>query len=441
MSKILVLGKFLVLSPEEVRAGWGVCLEGETVLEAGPNGELKARHPEAQVLDARDRIVAPGFVNGHMHMYGVLSHGISVPVAPSGFYGFLEDFWWPYVENRLDHALVEKSARMSCAEMLRSGITTFCDVLEAPGAVPGALAVEAKVVEEVGLRAILSFEACQRVSRENGETGLRENAEFVRERRGHPLVSGMMCVHTTFTCSREFLAQAGRMAEELDCDLHMHLSESPYEPEYCRKNYGRLPVEVYEELGLLGPRVLASQGVQLETTEVQSLAAARARLVHMPLSNCEVGGGVAPVPDLLARGIPVGLGTDGYINNFFEVMRGAFLIHKAYRRDPLAMPARTVYDLATRQGARALGYRNLGELKPGFLADLITLDAATSTPINVNNLIDQLVLFRSAEHVNDVLVNGRPLMRDKMILTVDEERVRSGTHQAALELWGKQDNG
>ena len=434
MTATIIKGGFL-LGPDGLEKNWGVRISGETITEVGPNQQLTVTDGD-RVVTVPERLIAPGFINGHTHMYGVLSHGITMDVKVSEFSSFLEDFWWPLVENRLDHELVEKTTRWACVEMIRSGITTFLDVLEGPNSIPGALEVEAEVVREAGLRAILTFEACQRISNENGQLGLKENADFVRKynRPGNP-IQGLISVHTLFTADREYLVQAKKLADELGCDIHMHLSESVFEPNWSLEKYGKRPVEVYDELNYLGPNVLASQGVQLEPEEIAILAERGVRLVHMPLSNCEVGGGIAPVPALLAKGIPVGLGTDGYINNFFDVMRGAFLLQKAHHQDPMIMPAGDVYAMGTTMGARALGRKDIGRLEPGNRADLITINLDTPTPVNSHNIYEQLILFRNPIDVVDLMVNGTFLMKDREILTIDEEKTRAEIRSAVEQFW------
>lgn len=434
MTATVIKGSYL-MKEDGLKKDWGLRVEDNKITQVAPNYELKIGSSD-NVIEAKNQIIAPGFVNGHMHMYGVLSHGITAEALVTEFSSFLEDFWWPYVENRLDHKLVRTTTKWACVEMIKSGITSFTDILEGPNSIPGALDVEAEEIKKAGLRAFLSFEACERMSKENGQLGLKENADFIKvSNKDGNLVKGMMSVHTLFTGSKEYMKQAKRMADELNCDIHMHLSESVFEPNWCLKKYNKRPVDIYEEIGYLNKNVFASQVVQVEDYELDIMAKRGSRAVSMPLSNCEVGGGVAPVSKMLSKGMKVGLGTDGYINNYFEVMRGAFLIHKAYQQDPQAMPAKDVYKMGTSMGAEAMGLINAGKLEEGYLADIITINTDSPTPINEHNVYDQLILFRNPENVNDVMVDGKFLKRNGKLLTVDEEGIKEELRQAAQKFW------
>lgn len=447
MDTNLILGRMLWADTSEPpRSGWGIVVEGDRIAAVAPNDKLRSRAHGARVVDATDCVVVPAFVNAHHHMYGVLAHGIPLDEAPgppessTDPWPFLEDFWWPRVEDRLTHDLIAAAADWACLEMVRTGITTFYDCLEAPHALPGALDVQAEVVQSWGLRGILSFEATQRVSRENGELGLQENVRFIdacrRRNAGEDgLVSGLMCFHTTFTCSRDFIERAFALAAERDVRVHMHLSEGTYEPEYCLSNFGVRPVVYYDQLGLLGPHVLASQCVQVNHEEIQRLTERGVQVSHQPVSNCEVGGGFAPVPEMLDAGVNVGLGTDGYVNNQFEVMRSAALMPKARLLDPGTMPAARIWTMATQNGARALGFDDLGTLKPGHRADLLLIRADLPTPLELHNAADQLLLWRNPTDLQAVMCAGAWLMHDGEVIGVDEEAVRARAREAAARLW------
>lgn len=439
MEELIVTAPYVIHSANAApETDWGVAVRGDRIAGVGPAAALRQRFPQADMLDLPNQAIAPGFINTHHHMYGVLSHGIPLESAPAGFWPFLADFWWPRVEDALTHEMIAAATELACLEMIRSGVTTFYDCLEAPNALPGALDIEAKIVRRWGLRGFLSFEATQRQSEANGQLGLQENAGFIdRCRRAGGLVQGLMCYHTTFTCSPAFIHQAFALAAERGARVHAHLSEGTYEPEYCLQRYGRRTVAQYAHWGLLGPQMLASQCVQIDAAEVRLLAEYGVAVSHMPLSNCEVGGGFSPVPEMLDAGVSVSLGSDGYINNFFEVMRGAFLMHKARRQDPGVMPASLVWAMATENGAKVLGLADVGRLAAGYSADLISIDLDLPTPPTPGNLRDQLLLWRNPEHVRNVLVAGRFLMRDGMILGADEGAIRAGARRAAAALWAR----
>lgn len=418
-----------------------VRVEGNRITHVGESSSLRAAFPDDEVVDGSGCVLAPGFVNTHAHLYGVLAHGIPLEQAPSGFWPFLEDFWWPRVEDALDHDMVLAATHWVGAEMLRTGTTCFYDILEAPNALSGILVRQAETVRSLGLRGILSFEATQRVSVANGQAGLEENLHMIEAGRAggaDALVQGLMCIHTTFTCPPPFIEQAFALAEQHDVLMHAHVNEGTHEGILCAERYGKRTLELYDGLRVAGPRMMASQCVQLSDRERDIIAERGVRVTHMPLSNCEVGGGIAPVPELLAAGVVLGLGSDGYLNDMFSVMRGAFMLHKARLLNPQVMPAALVFRLATAGGAEALGMGNrIGRLSPGYCADLQLIDASFPTPATAHNLYDQLVLWRSGTDVRDVMVNGSWRVRHHVVTDFDTSAARSHVGEQALRLWNR----
>ena len=439
MKNMLILPQYLIARPgKPPQRGWGVRVVGSQIVATAPNADLRAQFPEDDILDAPDCVLAPGFVNAHVHMYGVLAHGIPLANAPSGFWSFLNDFWWPLVEDALDHEMVVAATDWACAEMLKSGISSFYDCLEAPHAIPDVLMAQKEVVERRGMRGTLSFEATERVSKANGQLGLQENAKFIDLcRKEGGLIQGLMCFHTTFTCSADFIQQAFAMGAERNVLTHMHCNEGVHEPEYALKHFGKRTLEYYDDLGVTGPGMMASQCVQLSDRERAIIAEKGIKVTHMPLSNCEVGGGIAPIPQQIAAGVTLGLGSDGYINDFFEVMRGAFLIHKAHHQNPQVMPAHEVWYLATEGGARAMGMEKVGRLEPGWAADLQLIDATLPTPVSEHNLYEQLLLWRNHTHVKDVMVAGQWRVRNGLVLNADLGQMRARLHENAERMWAK----
>jgi len=439
LTSTILLPSWLITSAKELpRRNWGVRVQAGSITDVAPNEKLARDYPQDRAIQAENQVLSPGFVNTHTHLYGVLAHGIPLDQAPAGFWPFLTDFWWPRVEDRLDHKMIRAACDWQCLEMARSGVTSFYDCLEAPNSIPGCLDAETEIVEKHGLRAILSFESTERVSPKNGLLGLQENFNFTsRQRSKGGLIQGMMCFHTTFTCSEEFIRQAFRMADKLNCQVHMHVSEGAYEPEQMLEKNQLRTLEFYDRIGVLSSHTLASQCVQLNDREIELIADRGVHVSHMPLSNCEVGGGIAPIPQLCAAGVTVGLGSDSYIDNFFAVMRGAFLIHKANQRDPRVMPASLVYYLATEGGARALDLERVGRIHVGWKADLQLIDANFPTPAADWNLYDQLILYRDPQHVRLVMVNGKIVLENGASRTGVESIARETLWEETLRLWEK----
>ncbi len=434
----LVLSDWLLIAADRpAERSWGVRVVDGLVDDVGPRDQLLAAHPDDDVMDAIGQIVMPGFVNAHVHLYGTLAHGIA-PVegdGPDDFWSFLEDYWWPKVEDALDVDMIVAATDYVCAEMLRSGITTFYDILEAPNALPDALLAQKEVVERRGMRGLLSFEATERAGPEIARLGLEENLRLIDACDPSGLVGGIMCWHTTFTCSADYITEAFSLAADRGVMSHAHVNEGVHEGRWAEERLGARTVEFYADLGVAGPRFLASQCVQLSARERELLAELGVKVSHMPLANCEVGGGIALMPELIDAGVVVGLGSDGYVNDFYEVMRGAFLLHKARLQDPGAMPAETVLHMATEAGAQALGLDHVGRLEPGWSADLQVVDASFPTPLTAHNLADQVVLWRNHSNVRDVMVAGNWRVLGGELVDADLDQLRARTREQATRLW------
>lgn len=441
MQHVLIDADWVIVGADHapIRNG-AVVISGDRITAVGSSVELGQAYPDAERIDATGQVAMPGFVNAHVHLYGTLAHGIPpANEAPSDFWSFLEDYWWPQVEDALDLDMIVAATDYVCAEMLRSGITSFYDILEAPNAVPGALLVQKEVVDRRGLRALLSFEATERAGPQVARRGLAENASFIDACAcdADSLVGGLMCWHTAFTCSGDYISEAWGLAQDRGVLSHAHLNEGVHEGRWCEEHLGMRTVEFYDSLGVAGPNLVASQCVQLTERERDLIAERAIRVTHMPLANCEVGGGIAPIPELADAGVTIGLGSDGYINDFYEVMRGAFLVHKARRQDPGVMAADRVLHMATRGGAEALGLGQVGRLEPGWLADLQIVNAQFPTPVTEHNLFEQMVLWRNHRHVRDVMVAGVWRVRDHEVLGVDLGALAAATRTQAQRLWNR----
>lgn len=428
---------WLILSADRVLENAGFLEEKGKIVKIMNAAEANALYEEGKAeRGGQHHLIAPGFINAHMHQYGLLSHGIPVHVEIKDFEDFLWKFWWPFMEDRIRCKDVLVTARASVVELIESGVTGFCDTLEAPLTESGTLIEQAKVIEDIGMRAVLSLESCERINRANGDACLQENADLIRwTRENSTLISGAICTHTAFSCSPDFMKKAALMAEELDVFWQFHLSESRYEGEKILEKYGKRPVMHYDGYGLLSSRVLASQCVKVDEQEIALMAKRGVRPVHMPVSNCEVGGGFSPVPEMLAAGLPVAIGTDGYENDFLNTARMAFLVHKSVKEDPSAMPAKEVFRMATENGAKVLGWKDCGTLEEGKNADFFCMDRSFPTPLRRENLFDQIMVFAKKEFISHVFCAGRALMKEGKLTTLDRKKVKADMTVCAEEFW------
>lgn len=434
---MIICPDWLLISAEQVERSAAIRIHDGLVHATGSSAALIAEYPDDEVVEAAGCAVLPGFVNSHVHLYGTLAHGIVIESPPTGFASFLDDYWWPQVEDRLDRQMISAASAWVSAEMLRTGTTTFFDICEAPGALSGVLEAEAEQSRLAGIRGIFSFEATERAGAEIAELSLLENLDFIDQHQHDSLVSGAMSWHTVFTCSRSFIERAANEALARNTWFHAHCNEGIHEGNWARENLGADTMAFYRDIGIASSSFLASQCVQMTDDELEIISTSGTRVSHMPLSNCEVGGGIAPIADLLDRDVTVGLGSDGYVNDMYEVMRGAFWLQKARRLDPSTTPAHQVLHMATEGGAAALGMKNLGRLEPGWIADLQVVNLDLPTPIDASTIADQLVLWRSGHHVRDVMVDGQWRVRNGEVLGIDVERARARVNEEAGRLWGR----
>jgi cytosine/adenosine deaminase-related metal-dependent hydrolase len=433
----LYCAQWLVVNPDRIIKEGALLVEGDTVLRILDRAERDEFCSRSEKLEIEEHhLIFPGFINAHMHQYGLLSHGIPIHVEIKDFEDFLKKFWWPFVEDRIKRKEVLITAKASAAELISSGVIGFCDTLEAPRSEPETLIEQAKLIEEIGMRAVLSLESCERVSPENGLQCLEENERLIRwARENSSLVSGIICTHTTFTCSVPFMKKAAALAESLETQWQFHLSESRYESDWTMKHHGKRAVPFLEDHHLLSDRVLASQCVKVDSEEISLLKSRGIKPVHMPVSNCEVGGGFSPVPEMLDAGLPVAIGTDGYNNDFIQTLQMAFLVHKAAQEDPSVMSAREVFRMGTVHGAQVLGWEDCGSLDETKKADFVCMTDDFPTPLREDNLFDQLIVFAKKEFISHVYCGGRALMKEGQLTTLDKAQVQEDMAACAADFW------
>ena len=378
-----------------------------------------------------DGIVLPGLISTHTHLHGLIAYGHPVP-PPAGFWPFLKEWWWPLVEDVLTAEDVESLAAYAALLHLKSGYTCFCDVMEAPYAEAGFMIREAQAIEETGARALISNEATERAGPQIATKLLRENSDILTL-RGR--VQGLMSVHTTFSCSGDYIRRAKDIARENGALFQLHLSEGTYHVEDTQKRFGKRPVPYLDDLGVLDEMTIASQSVHLAEEEIETLAERGVSVSHNPISNMEIGTGAAPVPRMLERGVNVTLGDDGFVRAFdpFVNMSTTFLLH-ALTTGGGGVGVQDVLSFLTTNAARALRLE-AGSIEPGKLADLVLLEDSSPAPLIPENVVYHTVLGASSGDVRAVIVDGQVVFDRGVAQLVDEERLRGRAMDTIRKLW------
>ncbi|MCZ7384036.1 MAG: amidohydrolase family protein, partial [Candidatus Methanoperedens sp.] len=376
-----------------------------------------------KVIDAKGCAVMPGLINAHTHLPMTL------------FRGFADDL--PYdewtkkiqsAEMKLTPADIRAGAYLGVLEMIKTGTTAFADMYIYMDEV-------AKVVEETGMRAALGYGMIEGLN-EDSETKLKNRAEFARKWNGaaNGRITTMYAPHSAASCSKEFLERVKELAVRDNLRIHMHVLETEDELKLMKKRYGMCSINLLNSIGLMGPGVLAAHCVWLSDDDIDILKNKKVNVVHCPASNMALGVGTAPVPKMLERGINVALGTDGAASNgsldMWKEMRTALLLHKL--KDPQVLPASKVLEMATVNGARALGI-NAGVLKPGCLADIIIVELE-NLDFTSSNLASALVHGTCGCNIKTTIVGGRVLMENYQVTTLDEERILEASRNAMLNI-------
>ncbi len=416
-----------------------VFIDGDEIAAIGRTTELVARYPEEEVLDAQGRLIMPGMICAHTHFYGAFARGMALKTEPpANFPQILEYLWW-----RLDKALklddIRYSALVCLLDAIRNGTTTLIDHHASPNTVIGSLDVIGEAVLQAGARACLCYEVSDRDGEDTMLEGIRENERFIRQANG-PYLAGTFGLHASLTLSDDTLKRAVEVGRELDVGFHIHVAEDKADVADSLRKSGLRVVERLDEAGILGPKTIAAHAVHIDAFEVDTLRQTGTKVAHNPRSNMNNAVGVADVPRMLRRRIDVGLGNDGFSNNMFSEMEAAYLVHKLAQEDPRVMGAGQVLDMAVKNNGRIAGLffsKPLGELSVGAYADIILLDYVPTTPLSAGNLPWHLIFGMNGGQVSTTIVGGKVLMKDRQLLTLDEDRITARSRELARKLWAR----
>lgn len=389
-----------------------------------------------KVIDTSGCFVMPGLVCAHTHLYGIALRGAPLRIRPTtDFLENLQRIWWP-LDEKMDNDDAYATALAACMEMVLNGTTTFADTYSAPPNPEGSLDAIAKAVNEVGIRGIISFEATERRSVEEGRRGIEENVRFLAK-GGNGLAKGMISLHASFTITDDLIARGMEAAKKFGAPITIHVSEGPNDVYHNIERYGKRTVERLKDTGLLGPSTVLAHCVHLNQREIQLCAATGTHVAHNPMSNMLNAVGVMSLPEMLQANINVGLGNDGYVFDGFENMRAAFLIHRVHRRDPSIISPQTVVELATVNAAKCYGLLDIGSIEVGKKADVIVVRPEVyATPMN-RNVYGYLVNGMKGGDVEHVFVDGVQVVENRRLTKLDKEKAEKTIVETIEKLWSR----
>ena len=417
---LLVSGGALVTMDGERRIleDGAIAVKGDVIVALGPRAEIESKFAASQTINARGKLVLPGFINGHTHAAMTLLRGLHDDVTLDEW---LRKYIFPAEAKNVTEEFVRWGTRLAAAEQIRGGVTTFADMYYFEDAV----AEETKAAGMRGVRGetFIDFPA---PDNKTNAAALEYTEKFLKRWQGDPLIHAAPAPHSIYTCSQKTLQDAAALARKYNAPILIHVAEMKKELDDSRAQNGTTPVQYLDKIGILGPDVVAAHCIFVDAADRKILAQRNVGCVHNPSSNMMLASGVSPVPELRAAGVAVGLGTDGPAgsNNDLDLMEEIDLaakLAKITRMDPLALNAKAVVEMATIDGARALHMeKEIGSLEAGKKADLILIGLDEPNAVPMYDIYAQIAYALKGSDVETVVIGGRVVMLDKKLLTVDE---------------------
>lgn len=430
-------------------AGAAVAVDEPRIVAVGPQQEIAARFPDAEIVDGGGRLLMPGFVNAHMHFYGTYARGLAMSRQARDFEQILSWLWWT-LDKALDLEAVYYSTLLPAITAVRKGVTAVIDHHASPYAIAGSLDRIEEALSVVGMRGLLCYEVSDRDGKAIRDAGLAENERYIRRSQearaadAHHLYDGMVGLHASFTLDDDSLRQAADLGEQLGRGHHIHVLEGPLDERETRARYGASVARRLYEFGIFSPRSIAAHGIYLDEPDMDLVAERDTIVVHNPQSNMNNAVGRADVFALLQRGVTVGLGTDGMTPDLKVDVRTGYLLHKHHLTDP--RPGWNEFQQMTLRNNPAI-YRRLtgqmiGRIAPDYLADFILVDYYPPTPLEGSNLWGHFLYGIADAPVYMTVINGKVVMREGRLpgldaAGLDERELSEASQKVARGVWDR----
>jgi putative selenium metabolism protein SsnA len=416
-----------------------VAIDGNKIIEVGQTQSLKEKYSQARFIDAKGKLIMPGFINTHMHYYSTFARGMANDSPPATkFSEILKGLWW-----RLDKVLtledVYYSAVVPMIDQVKNGVTTVFDHHASPYAITGSLFKIAEAAEYIGLRSNLCYETSDRDGEKIAEEGIAENADFIKycNNKKDDMLKGMFGLHASMTISEKTLDKCLSAINGLDAGFHVHAAEGVEDLEDSRAKYGKGVVERWYDTGVLSDKTIAVHCIHISEKEMDMLKEKDAIVVHNPESNMGNAVGASPVIEMFGKGILLGLGTDGYTADMMESYKVGNIIHKHVKEDSKVAWGEIPEMLFTNNKAITERFIDgkVGIISKGALADIIIVDYNPPTPINEGNINGHLLFGINGRFVDTTIVNGKVLMEDRKLVDIDEEKIMARSRELAGAVW------
>ena len=429
-------------TPNSILENHSMLISGSKITKIGKFEDLKKNYPNEEVIDAKGQYIFPGNICAHTHFYGAFARGMAIPGNPAqNFPEILNKLWWP-LDKALEQEDIYYSALVCLIDAIRHGTTSLFDHHASQRNVAGSLDQIERAVLESGVRADLCYEVSDREGEEIAKEGIDENVRFINNvlKNKNGLLNAHFGLHAGMTISQKTLNQC-RNATPADVGFHIHVGEYTSDEYDSVDKYQMRIIDRLEKANILGDKTIVVHGVNLDALEMTLLSNTGTWVSHQPRSNMNNGVGLPAVEDMLRLGIKVCLGNDGFSNAMWEEWKAAYLSHKLIHRDPRRMGGEKIVQIAITNNGKlateAFGTGTIGEIKENAQADLIFVEYYPYTELTASNLPWHMIFGFHEDVILSTMVAGKFLMKNRELLTLDEEAITHESRKRCKEVWNK----
>lgn len=418
-----------------------VVIEGNKIIAVDTTENILAKYKEEDIIDVDGKVIMPGFINTHHHIYSTFARGMASSGKPNeNFLEILENLWWK-IDKKLSLEDLKYSAYTTYIDCIKKGVTTVFDHNASPFAVTGSLDSIADAAKDLGLRTCLCYEVSDRDGEKIAQEGIDENINFIKKYNTDEqnMIKGMFGLHASFTLSDETLRKCDEELKGLNAGYHVHVAEGIDDLEQCLEKYGKRVVERLRDMNILGDKTIAVHCIHVTDDELNILRDTNTMVVHNPESNMGNAVGCQPFLELHQKGITIGLGTDGYTSDMTESMKVANIIHKHVKQNPSVAWGEVPVSMFENNRKIAQKYfsGDLGILRAGALADVIVVDYDPLTPMNENNINSHILFGFTGKDVVTTIIDGKVIMQDRKLVGINEKEIFKTSREVAKKLWDR----